>query len=60
MLNYKACYNVKFKIDSQLLSSITFKLKDVNELQIGGIITSYGNVEIVSIYIDRVIGLSHR
>jgi hypothetical protein len=35
-------------------------LKDVNELQIGGIVTSYGNVEIVSIYIDKVIGLSHR
>lgn len=49
MLNYKACYNVKFKIDSQLLSSITFRLKDVNELQIGGTIKLYGNVEIVSI-----------
>ena len=35
-------------------------LKDVNELQIGGIVTLYGNVEIVSIYIDKVIGLSHR
>jgi len=49
MFNYKACYNVKFKIDSQLLSSITFRLKDVNELQIGGTIKLYGNVEIVSI-----------
>ena len=35
-------------------------LKDVNELQIGGMVTLYGNVEIVSIYIDKVIGLSHR
>ena len=35
-------------------------LKDVKLLQIGGIVTLYGNVEIVSIYIDKVIGLSHR
>jgi hypothetical protein len=35
-------------------------LKDVNELQIGGTIKLYGNVEIVSIYIDKVMGLSHK
>lgn len=35
-------------------------LNDVNVLQIGGITTLYGNVEIVSIYIDKVIGLLHR
>jgi hypothetical protein len=35
-------------------------LKDVKLFQIGGITTLYGNVEIVSIYIDKVIGLSHR
>jgi hypothetical protein len=54
-----AIYRFKFKIDSQPLLSITFKLTDDCSDIIDGTLNKYGNDVMVSSYTHIVIGLSH-
>jgi hypothetical protein len=56
----RSYYNVKIEKLIHPFSSSTFKLKSFWFSRIVGIWKEYGNVDIVSIYMQTVTGLSHK